>query len=74
MSKKKIVKTVQIVPIDNGWILTKQEQTLSDNVQVQPPQAPVMTQNWYETAAEACQVAAEFLEPNVVQIVTGANN
>lgn len=73
MSKDKTVKTVQIVPIDNGWILTCQEQKLSANVQVQPPVAPVTTQRYYDTAAEACQAASDFLEPNVVQIVTGNN-
>lgn len=71
MAKEKTIKNASIQPISNGWVLITQEAPEpKPNV---PPQAPKTEQNYYETAAEACQRAAEFLEPNVVQIVTGGN-
>lgn len=73
MSKDKSIKTVQIVPIDNGWILTCQEQAPPPENVAMPPKPPKVTQAFYESAAEACQAASEFLEPNVVSIVTGGN-
>lgn len=71
MAKEKTIKAVTIQPITNGFILMTQEAPEpKPNV---PPQAPKVEQNYYDSAAEACQKAAEFLEPNVVQIVTGNN-
>lgn len=71
MSKEKTIKAINIQPITNGWILVTQE--APEPKPNTPPQQPKVEQSYYETAAEACQAASEFLEPNVVQIVTGGN-
>lgn len=71
MSKEKTIRAINIQPITNGWILVTQE--APEPKPNMPPQQPKVEQSYYETAAEACQQAAEFLEPNVVQIVTGGN-
>lgn len=71
MAKEKTLKAINIQPISNGFVLVTQEAPEpKPNI---PPQQPKVEQSYYETAAEACQHAAEFLEPNVVQIVTGNN-
>jgi hypothetical protein len=66
MSKDKTLKAANIQPISNGWILVSQEA-------IDPNPQPRIEQAYYSTAAEACAAAAEFLEPQVLQIVTGGN-
>ena len=66
MSKEKTIKAIQVVPVSNGFILNTQE-TLNPQV------PPKVEQIYFETAAEACQAGAYFLEPNVVQFVTCGN-
>lgn len=72
MSKdNKTIKAANIQPITNGWLLITQEAPEpKPNI---PPQQPKVEQRYYATAAEACAEAAEFLEPQVLQIVTGNN-
>ena len=66
MAKEKTIKAIQVVPVSNGFLLNTQESTT-------PNIPPKLEQIYFETAAEACRAGAEFLEPNVVHIVTGGN-
>ena len=62
MKKENMGKTAAVQPINNGWLLTTTE--------VGPPGTqPKAETNYYKEAAEATQLAAEFLEPTVLHLV-----